>query len=722
MSTRGAIDLSFRADLSNLTKQLAKMPETTEKEAKAMVKALEKQFKSAEKAAERAAKASGKAWQRSGRGARGAAADVGVFSNSLKQTTEVTGEADSAIKGFGSAVGLVSPQAEKAFFVVGELAGSVEGLSRLLTAGLGPLAMVTAAAAAAGGAYFMLSQDIKEAEERVSAAREELNKTVAMFGRLDEAMASAQFDLLAAQGKKSAEEIAKHNAEMKAAALVSADMAKATEDLEAAQKALREGTKDYTADISGMTAAQANVNYHNNEYNKKHGPALQAAVTRAQNTITALTKTQEEYAATLEKTELQRNANNEAQKRSTKSINRGKDAIEELIEATNRLIPDDRSKVQILADQYAKLQEESQKSATASERLAPAMASVRDAIDKINLDEYNEKLTKTQEEERKVTEELQKMGQQFGNVQGPIEKGEQLLAELNAEASKSDQHFQQLKPTIDAVSDSLENLQTQKANEKLSETASRISNVSSRLGQAFENIAALNLQQVTKEGRKALEVFDKRADHLDGTLADINDRISETTDDATKKQLEAEKELIEGRIEANEEAKKKEEELQNEQIKKAFHMQQAAQIASTIMATATAIMQAWAVPYAAATAPAMTAAIAALSATQVALISAQEPPTLHMGGMIRPDEQMVKARIGEGRLTAQGVNAIGGEAGLNAANAGGNMPTRIVVQQIYKHKVLDTVLSDSISRGGPIGSALNKRTPRGRRNPHRRAS
>ena len=83
MAATGAIDLSFRADLSNLTKQLAKMPEVTEKEAKEMVKALEKQFKSAEKAAERAAKASGQAWKRSGRGARGAAADVGTFTDQL---------------------------------------------------------------------------------------------------------------------------------------------------------------------------------------------------------------------------------------------------------------------------------------------------------------------------------------------------------------------------------------------------------------------------------------------------------------------------------------------------------------------------------------------------------------------------------------------------------------------------------------------------------------
>ena len=92
---------------------------------------------------------------------------------------------------------------------------------------------------------------------------------------------------------------------------------------------------------------------------------------------------------------------------------------------------------------------------------------------------------------------------------------------------------------------------------------------------------------------------------------------------------------------------------------------------------------------------------------------------MHTGGMIGPDEAMIKARRGEGVLTQQGVAAIGGPAGLDAANRGQGSGAQ-VIQMVYKHKVLDEVVSDSIRRGGPIQKAINKRTPRGRRNPHGR--
>ena len=110
-----------------------------------------------------------------------------------------------------------------------------------------------------------------------------------------------------------------------------------------------------------------------------------------------------------------------------------------------------------------------------------------------------------------------------------------------------------------------------------------------------------------------------------------------------------------------------------------------------------------------------------MGATQAGIVAAQEPPSFHLGGIVgsRPDERQITARAGEGVLTRQGVQAIGGEAGLAAANRGqGGGP--MVVQMVYRHKVLDAVLSDSVRRGGPIGAAINRRSPRGRTNPHGR--
>ena len=163
--------------------------------------------------------------------------------------------------------------------------------------------------------------------------------------------------------------------------------------------------------------------------------------------------------------------------------------------------------------------------------------------------------------------------------------------------------------------------------------------------------------------------------------------------------------------------------LQTQAVRRAFTAQQALRVSEIAMSTAAAMMNAAATTPPPAL-PFVLGGLAALGATQVALVGAQEPPSFHLGGIVgsRPDERSITARAGEGVLTRQGVAALGGEGGVAAANSGqGSGP--ILVQMIYKHKVLDEVLTDSVRRGGPIGSAINSRSPRGRRNPHgRRAS
>ena len=720
MAARGAIDLSFRADLSNLTKQLAKMPETTEKEAKAMVKALEKQFKSAEKAAERAAKSAGNAWQKSGKRVRGAAADTKRVSEEMDQLSHRAGDADSALKGVGGALGLVSPEAEAVFQTVGELGGGLEGMIRTLKAGVGPLGLVAAAVAAGAFAWKHYSEELEEAEQKTKdmadAALEMSNAVSAMKASLE----MRELEALVRLGQEDVEVLKRAKVERAVASEMSETRKLLVEREAAAVQAL---TK---AQIAHSEAQERNNFWGLStlKIDREHGAEIkrkQSLVDASRKALKNLNAEQEfQVQLTLEGMEADEK-NRKAKTRSTSAVKKTKDAIEELIQSTERLIPDDRSKVEILADQMATLQAESAKTAEAANRLAPSIASIQGAIDKIKADEFTAELQEIQEEEDKWIQKTKAAGQAFADSGKSIQDGEALLVSLRDASNQSAEAMAELAPVIAAVEKRINDINVEQAKAKLAEVANQIQSIGGPWMSALQNIGQLNLNQAMKDGKKALEVFDKRAEGLNEQLEDINQQISQTTNEATKKQLEAEKALIEGRLAANEEARKEEEEIQNQAVAKAFGLQQQLQIAQITMNTATAIMQAWAQlgPLGASFA---TAGITALGATQAALVAQQEPPTLHMGGMIRPDEQMVKARIGEGVLTAQGVNAIGGEAGLNAANSGGNMPTRIVVQQVYKHKVLDTVLSDSIARGGPIGSAINKRTPRGRRNPHKRAS
>jgi hypothetical protein len=720
MAARGSIDLSFRADLSNLTQQLAKMPDVTKKEASAMIKELEKQFKLAEKAADKLAKKTAKSFKGANGAAAGAGKAVGSFDGKLKGLSETTGEADSAIKGFGSAVGLVSPKAEKAFFVVGELAGSIEGLSRLMIAGMGPLAAITAAAALLGGVYLKASKDLKAAEEQMKASSEAAAKMAELFGALNATIENAKFDLLAAEGKKSADEIARHTAEMKANAAVSSDLKEANKEHADALKALDAGTKKYSDSVEGMTAQQAHANYEAGEWNKEHGPALQASVTLAANKVAGLKNKEAELADILIKTATQTRKNTAAKKASTKVTKDTTDAIADLIKKTEGLIPDGRSKAEVLADHLKTLTGAAGESDAAAARLAPSIKSLGQAIHDVQADELIAELDQIPSAAQNF-DELVARGLALGQVQTPIQKAEELLSELNAEAERSPMSWGQVGPAIAATQQELDRLNTQAAQQQLQMLANQLSSIGGNITQAMSNIAAINMQSVMKGGTKTLELFDERAQGLNDQIAEIDEQISESTDESTTKQLEAEKELLEGRLALSEENKEVQREIENKAIREAFAMQQGASIAQIAMSTGVAIMQAWAQlgPYGA---PFATAAITALAATQVAMVAAQEPPTLHLGGMVRPDENMIKARAGEGILTRQGVQAVGGEAGLAAANQGMASGGSIIVQQVYKHKVLDTVLTDSIKRGGPITTELNRRNRRGRRNPHSRAS
>jgi hypothetical protein len=90
MAARESVELSFRADIGDLRKNLAAIPGITEKEARKMAAALEKQMMRAEKAAGKAAKRSrdewGKTASRMATGALAAGAAIGVLAQDVADT------------------------------------------------------------------------------------------------------------------------------------------------------------------------------------------------------------------------------------------------------------------------------------------------------------------------------------------------------------------------------------------------------------------------------------------------------------------------------------------------------------------------------------------------------------------------------------------------------------------------------------------------------------
>ena len=172
-------------------------------------------------------------------------------------------------------------------------------------------------------------------------------------------------------------------------------------------------------------------------------------------------------------------------------------------------------------------------------------------------------------------------------------------------------------------------------------------------------------------------------------------------------------------LKAAEETTGKTQQMHLEAAQKAFKLEQAAAVSAITINTALAMADVWA-KHAAnpVLAGALTAVAGAAMATQMAAVAGAEPPSLHVGGMIRNDETAAVLRKGEGVLTAQGVRNIGGPGGVASANSGGGRSAPMVVQHVYQHRHLDTVVKDHLKRNTALKRATASGRSRGRTNPY----
>ena len=115
-----------------------------------------------------------------------------------------------------------------------------------------------------------------------------------------------------------------------------------------------------------------------------------------------------------------------------------------------------------------------------------------------------------------------------------------------------------------------------------------------------------------------------------------------------------------------------------------FNVQRTAAIAQIGFNTATAVMGAFDTYKQ--FAPIAIAGIVATSAAQIASVMAQKPPKLHTGGLVggAPDEIPATLLKGEGVLTRETVERLGGEEGLRQLEDGGGQ-TKVIVMNPYKH-------------------------------------
>tara|TARA_R100000655_G_scaffold110132_1_gene168051 strand:+ start:13141 stop:15234 length:2094 start_codon:yes stop_codon:yes gene_type:complete len=116
-------------------------------------------------------------------------------------------------------------------------------------------------------------------------------------------------------------------------------------------------------------------------------------------------------------------------------------------------------------------------------------------------------------------------------------------------------------------------------------------------------------------------------------------------------------------------------------IRALFEMNRVAAIGEIAFNTAKAVTAAGALgPLA----PLAIAAATTAAAAQTAAVLSQQPPKLHMGGMT-PDERTVVVKTGEAVLDSSTVNRIGGEPGVRALQNGQGGSPQVIVMNPFKH-------------------------------------
>ena len=197
-------------------------------------------------------------------------------------------------------------------------------------------------------------------------------------------------------------------------------------------------------------------------------------------------------------------------------------------------------------------------------------------------------------------------------------------------------------------------------------------------------------------------------------IAQVADVISQYTQYSLDQDVAAYEQAQEARNALGKNATKAEKDLADKRLeitrnaaRKAFLIDKLAKMASAAAATALAVVQALSsgpppFNYIAA------GAVGAAGLVQQGVIMAQQP-TFHAGGFVgggmAPDEQQATVRRGEAVLSPVGRRAMGDDT-IRAANAGMGSGQTIMVQQVYRHRVFDSFVSDNLRTRGPLSRAL----------------
>lgn len=228
-----SIEISYKANLSDLLAKLKTIPNVTDAEAKKMVAALDRQLKQAEKAAKKSAEASKKAAKQASMAARRSVSDFDDMADAarraedrMEKVGESAGDIDRGFSSVGLALRGVNPQLAEAADGIADAFAVTEGLTMSMTA-LNPVVLGIAAALGTLTLGYMayqqevekarqLTLDMKEAQRALNDTYKELR---ANFDDSLEKLGAIQDEYAVLTGEITEYELALRNTERQTKAM-----------------------------------------------------------------------------------------------------------------------------------------------------------------------------------------------------------------------------------------------------------------------------------------------------------------------------------------------------------------------------------------------------------------------------------------------------------------------------------------------------------------------
>ena len=709
---RTTVDVSLRADVSQLLKELGSIEGVSKKEAKAMLKQFQKSYKDMEKASKIAADAQKKSLNKVGKDAE-------------KQAGHVTDQYQRMATEIGSIFGIG---------LLGDLEGTFD-IARQSSEKFGGTAQASFAMVAVGGAaalaatVALVTKLNQWVEDQKVLNREIASGAVAMgeFTSATFADSLANFastiEMVDATSKRLANE-------------GFLEAAQAATDLEFALLSIEATAGFGTKTLSNWLAAMTGGSEQQIELGKvltDRTKAIQQGNLALIENEGLLKKTQSATTGNLDP--IERHA--ERQRLLVEEIDKGIESTIAASQAQRRNLASDQQVTGELGEQMAALHERRAAVIESMEAERAAMVVTAQAKKAAEAKARSDKEAAERAKERaKADKEAAELATAAGKAASLLAAQETALATPMEKVNLAhDKRVENIKALLaeypgleDAeralaleagrwaieqrkVNDALKKTEEQETAEslaKLAQDTALAASVVNQLADAAAGFAALTLDKFTELADARTTAFEdqqsREAELHQARLERELERgdISQGQFDLEMTQLDAKQAAEAADFEALTERERK-------AVKRAFAVQQAAAVSGVLMQGAQAY-----VAFLTAFSPLLLAApgaaagvVAPFVAMQLATIAAQKPPEFASGGMVSPDHMLIGAQRGEAVLSRRGVAAMGGPSAIDNINRGvapqpANLVCNIVLDRRVLGKAIGKILPQSSQTVGRV--------------------